>query len=145
MADILVLRNKPSDKSTIGKFKFGKKTFYSLEDIDRGLTSDMSIEEIKKLKIYGKTAIPSGRYEMGITYSNRFKKLMPEILDVPGFAGIRVHAGNYPEDSNGCPLIGLKTGTDAIYQSRDAYKEFWEWFQETIKNEKVFIEIRSFS
>src|SRR5690348_8184624 len=71
---------------------------YILEDVDRGLTSDMSIDDIRKIKVYGKTAIPTGRYELIMSYSNRFKKFLPQLLNVPGFEGIRIHPGNKKED-----------------------------------------------
>ena len=52
-------------------------------------------------KIYGKTAIPEGTYEMVLSYSPRFKKILPEILNVPNFTGIRIHCGNSSADSSG--------------------------------------------
>ena len=63
-------------------------------------------------KIHGQTAIPRGRYKVTITFSNRFKKLMPYIHDVPGFDGVRIHGGNTETDTLGCPLLGtIRTGT----------------------------------
>ena len=59
-----------------------------------------------KEKVYGQTAIPAGTYELKLTYSNRFKKILPEILNVPHFLGIRIHAGNTAADSEGCVLVG---------------------------------------
>lgn len=59
-----------------------------------------------KEKVYGQTAIPAGTYELKLTYSNRFKKILPEILNVPHFLGIRIHAGNTASDSEGCILVG---------------------------------------
>lgn len=59
-----------------------------------------------KEKVYGQTAIPAGTYELKLTYSNRFKKILPEILNVPHFLGIRMHAGNTTADSDGCVLVG---------------------------------------
>ena len=60
---------------------------YTVEDEDRHL-------EAGGTKVYGRTAIPKGSYEVVLSMSNRFKKLLPEILNVPGFAGIRIHTGN---------------------------------------------------
>ena len=58
-------------------------------------------------KVYGKTAIPDGRYRIVLNWSNRFKRIMPLLLDVPNFSGLRIHGGNTAEDSHGCPLIAF--------------------------------------
>lgn len=57
-------------------------------------------------KIYGRTAIPAGRYRVAITWSPKFQKFMMELLAVPGFTGIRIHGGRDAEDTLGCPLVG---------------------------------------
>jgi hypothetical protein len=75
-------------------------------------------------KVPGQTAIPYGRYRVRVSWSPRFRQMMPELLDVPGFTGIRVHVGNRPEDSDGCILLGAQNSsvTDAwVSQSRVAY------------------------
>ena len=90
----------------------------ALEDEDRGLRQDMTIEEIKKRKVYGVTAIPSGSYECVNTYSNRFKKNLPLLKDVPGFEGIRIHSGNTAKDTEGCILVGRNTQKGMVTESR---------------------------
>ena len=91
----------------------------TLEDADRGLRQDMQIEEIKKKKVYGQTAIPRGSYECVYTYSNRFKKMLPLLKDVPGFDGIRIHSGNSSKDTEGCILVGLNLKKGMVLNSRE--------------------------
>ena len=69
-------------------------------------------------KIAGKTAIPAGTYKVKKTMSPRFKKILPEILNVPGFTGVRIHAGNLPKDTDGCLLLGLNKAKGAVLFSQ---------------------------
>lgn len=89
-----------------------------LENPDRGLKQGMSLKEIFRRKIKGKTAIPVGRYEVKITESPRFRRELPIICDVPGFEGIRIHSGNTVKDTDGCPLAGKNTAVGIVTQSR---------------------------
>lgn len=69
-------------------------------------------EERQGAKVYGRTAIPRGSYSVEVSFSNRFKKELPAVLNVPGFDGIRIHGGNRAEDSLGCILLGqVRTAT----------------------------------
>lgn len=102
---------------TIGKLYLNDKYICdTLEDVDRGLKSTMSIEEIKKTKIYGDTAIPTGKYKVNMnTVSPKFKDRswakpydgkLPRLIDVQGFSGVLIHVGNKPADTLGCILVG---------------------------------------
>jgi len=62
------------------------------------------------VKVQDETAIPAGSYKMRISKSPKFGRLLPEILDVPGFSGIRIHKGNTAADSSGCLIIGSRLG-----------------------------------
>jgi hypothetical protein len=62
------------------------------------------------VKVQDETAIPVGSYKMKISKSPKFGRLLPEILDVPGFSGIRIHKGNTAADSSGCLIIGSRLG-----------------------------------
>lgn len=101
---------KNSDRTVGALFLDGKYFCDTMEDTDRGLYSYMNVGEIERIKIKDKTAIPYGTYKMRISYSNRFKKDLPEILNVPGYSGVRIHSGNTEEDTSGCPLVGEKNG-----------------------------------
>ena len=85
------------DTYTIGKLYVDGKYFSDvLENVDRGLDSSMTESEILKKKVKGQTAIPTGHYVINITYSPKYKRMMPLLLDVKGFSGIRIHSGNSP-------------------------------------------------
>lgn len=89
------------------RFGDGRKWCNALEDTDRGLTSDMEVDEILSVKIKGQTAIPTGRYLIDMTYSPKFKKIMPHVCAVKGFTGVRLHPGNSNKDTEGCILFGV--------------------------------------
>lgn len=89
-----------------------------LEDTDRGLSQTMQIAEIRRRKVFGKTAIPSGYYDVTISYSPKFRKRLPLVRNVIGFSGIRFHAGNTPADTDGCLLFGANTKVGELSNSR---------------------------
>lgn len=114
---ILLKRIAKKDTYTIGKLYIdGKYVADTLEDCDRGLTQDMSLEEIKRIKVYGQTAIPTGTYKVDMnTVSPKFKDRswakpwkgkLPRLIDVPGYEGVLIHVGNQAQDSLGCVLVG---------------------------------------
>lgn len=72
-------------------------------------------------KVPGETAIPAGRYKVEITHSQRFGRLLPILIDVPNFTGVRIHPGNTSADTEGCILPGRTKGMDAVYESRVAF------------------------
>jgi hypothetical protein len=112
-------RKYKKDGYTIGKLYINGKTICdTLEDEDRGLTQDMTEEEIRTKKVYGKTAVPIGKYKVVMTWSNRFRREMPLLLDVKGFSGIRIHAGNTAEDTEGCILCGMNSERGKVLNSR---------------------------
>ena len=95
-------------------------------------------------KVYGKTAIPEGTYEMVLSYSPRFKKILPEILNVPNFTGIRIHCGNSSADSSGCILVGTWDGEkeDWVSDSKVAFNKLMSLLQKAADNkEKITITI----
>jgi hypothetical protein len=105
--EILVKRLYKTSAYTIGKMYIdGQYLCDTVEDCDRGLKQSMTSQQIAVKKVYGKTAIPAGRYKVTLTFSNKFKRVLPLVNDVIGFLGIRIHAGNTADDSLGCIIVG---------------------------------------
>ena len=130
-------------KYTIGKLYINDQYFCdTLEDTDRGLTQSMTEQQIVSKKVYGETAIPTGTYRIIISYSNKFKKQMPLLLNIPGFAGIRIHSGNTEKDSLGCILVGKNKSVGKVLESRDTYSKLFSILQEANKKETIKITIK---
>jgi hypothetical protein len=146
--EILVKRKWRGANTTLSLvYVDGNFQDYILEDIDRNLNSEMSVMEILNKKVRGKTAIPTGRYPVTITYSDRFKRRMPLLSNVKGFAGIRIHSGNTHADTEGCLLPGttrtqLIDGDYRVGGSRPACMKLEEQIQAALaKGEKVWVGI----
>ena len=115
---IEVKRLYKTENSTIGELTIdGKFECYTLED-----------KEIT-VKIKGETAISKGTYKVIINQSNRFKKLLPLLLNVPNFEGVRIHPGNSNHDTEGCILVGQSISKDYISKSRKAFEKLFKKMQ----------------
>ena len=128
----LTLKREPSNEvCTHGKIYVGSVCLWeSLEDV------------VRPEKIAGKTAIPAGRYRVVINYSPKFKKDLPLLIGVPNFSGIRIHAGNDSEDTEGCILMGTERAGDTVLNSRVALAEIMGDIQEALDHgEQVWITI----
>jgi len=132
-----------TDNSTIGSlYVDGVFECYILEDKDRNLTDLMPLEKIAGTKVYGKTCIPYGRYEVDWTMSARFKKMMPILLNVVGWSGIRIHSGNSEIDSLGCLLCGRLKLNDRISESTLATNRLYKKIEAAKKQgQRIFITI----
>lgn len=98
--------------------------------------------DIFKVKVKSQTAIPNGTYEVILNMSNRFKKYMPLLLNVPNFEGVRIHSGNTSADTEGCILVGNGDGSDGFLEdSRNAFNALMARLKKVEKKEKIFIEI----
>lgn len=105
-----LIRKEFTAESTIGDlFIDGAFFCYVLEDA------------VRSKKIKGITAIPAGTYRGVVDYSPRFQKLMPRLLDVPGFEGVRIHSGNTAKDTEGCLIVGFKKEPNKVTKSRVAF------------------------
>lgn len=100
---LLLTRDPSKDGATFGRLTAdGEFICYALEDQAREVPG----QPVASWKVPGKTAIPRGTYEVRMTFSARFEKLLPLLMGVPGFSGIRIHSGNTVDDTDGCILVG---------------------------------------
>lgn len=116
-----------------------------IEDTDRGLDDSMTEEEIRNKKVYCETAIPYGTYRVILTWSMKFKRLMPRLLNVKGFDGILIHVGNYATQSCGCILVGYNTQKGMVTSSVYAFNKLMDKYliPATERNEEIYITITS--
>lgn len=138
--ELTLKRYLSNAKCTVGElYDHSGFMVYTLEDVVREIPGD----PVQDWKIAGQTAIPSGRYRVMITYSMRFQRELPLLLNVPGFSGIRMHAGNGPQDTEGCLLVGLTKGDAAcsIGQSRDALKMVQARISQALQHGDVWVNI----
>ena len=132
-----LIRKEFTETSTVGDLEvYDIFQCFTLEDKDRYL------EEEGKIKVAGKTAIPIGKYQIIMNYSKRFQRLMPLLLGVPQFEGIRIHSGNDEADTEGCILVGKTKGTGFIGDSKKAFHELYLFLLQVFdKKEKIWIEV----
>lgn len=129
MATLNLTRVKFTDRYTMGVLSWDGHDFCeTLEDVVRK----------PGVKVKGQTAIPPGTYEVRLTYSYRFKKVMPQLMNVPMFEGIRIHAGNTEKDTEGCILVG-RADKDRLVGSREVYDTLVE--ELTKLKEPIYITI----
>lgn len=131
-----LVRETLTEFSTIGSlYVNGVFECYILEDEDRRL-------EEGGQKVYGKTAIPLGTYKVTINMSNRFKRLLPLLIGVPQFEGIRIHPGNTDKDTEGCLLPGTGVGINNVLNSRVAFDRLFKKLQDAAyRKEDITIEV----
>jgi len=128
--ELQVKRTDFTDNSTIGELSVnGQFECYTLEDM------------VRPVKIAGKTAIPAGRYEVIIDLSQRFGRLLPLLLKVPDFEGVRIHPGNTAANTEGCILVGEEKSQDLVGQSRAAFDRLFSKLSAAAEKEKIYLEI----
>lgn len=152
--ELIVDRKWKNQSYTMSNLTIDGKWFCNiLEDTDRGLDDSMSLSKIKELKRFSITAIPRGTYEITLdVISPRFctkdfyKKVcngkLPRLLNVKGFEGILIHAGNTDRDTEGCLLVGKNTERGKVLKSQETFKELYKLLKNKHdKGEKITIKI----
>lgn len=139
------------DTYTIGHlYVDGVRFCDTLEDTDRGLDQKMSLAVLKARKRKGITAIPTGRYRVTLgvkspKYSKRpqydfCEGYVPRLINVPAYDGILIHIGNYPQDTEGCILVGRNTKVGAVLQSTETFKKLYATLKKSTEN--IYITIK---
>ena len=122
---------------TIGDLYIDGQWFCNtLEDTDRDLSQDMLLTYIQNKKIKSQTAIPTGTYKIDMNtvspkysnyskypYAKQFSAKMPRLLNVKGFEGILIHAGNTQKDTDGCILVGINKVKGQVINSQATWKK----------------------
>lgn len=152
-----VERKWKKEEYTIGRLYIDDEFICNtLEDKDRGLDDSMSEEEIKEKKVYGKTAIPKGIYDISMSVvSPKFSKYdfykevcdgkVPRLLNVKGFDGILIHVADGYKGADlvlGCIGVGKNTIKGGLTDGKETFKKLYEKMKNAYKNtEKIIIEI----
>ena len=136
---------------TIGRLYIDDAYFCdTLEDTDRGLEQAMPLDMIKRIKVKGETAIPTGTYELSMRHiSPKYSRkkafaftggVMPRLLNVPGYEGVLIHSGNTAADSEGCILVGENKAVGKVLNSMATFKALWAVLNQR-KSEPITITI----
>lgn len=137
---LLEIRREPSASGcTHGSLSIdGEFQCFTLEDVIREIPE----EAVQRWKVDGETAIPSGTYRVIVTKSVRFRKLLPLLVNVPGFDGVRIHPGNVAADTEGCILVGAQRTDSGVLDSRIAFQALFAKIRGAIaRRESVQIRI----
>lgn len=130
---LTVRRTIFSDASTIGELDIdGALECFTLEDVVRA----------DGVKVYGETAIPAGHYDVELTMSPRFGRVLPLLINVKNFVGVRIHPGNSARDTEGCILVGRGHSRDWITDSRAAFTSLFLKLEAAVaRRERITLDI----
>lgn len=153
--ELIVDRKWKKQSYTISNLTIDGKWFCNvLEDADRGLDDSMNIAKIRELKKPSITAIPKGTYEITLDVispkycTNSFYKQVcngkvPRLLNVKGFEGILIHAGNTDKDSAGCLLVGINLERGKVLKSQETFRKLYKMLSEAkLRGEYIQITIK---
>lgn len=106
--------------------------------IDGEYFCDTLEDKLRLTKVAGKTGIPRGTYRVLITYSPRFNRMLPLLVNVPGFEGVRIHSGNSSKDTEGCILVGKwdEKTPDWISNSKATFDKLFAKLEDAVKNKE---------
>jgi hypothetical protein len=138
---LLLERRFKGENYTIGSLYVNGVYFCdTLEDKDRGLKQSTPLSVIQKTKVMHKTAIPTGYYRVIVNMSPSKKRMLPRLIDVPGFDGILMHRGNTADDSSGCVLVGENKVKGKVINSTQYEEKLVKLLTNAV--EQIYIEIK---
>lgn len=113
-----LIRTSMQEGFTTGVLYAGEEMLaHTLEPQQRDLSAEP--------KVWGRTAIPAGKYHLKLAPSKRFKRKMPYLMDVPRFSGVMIHCGNTVADTHGCILVGEREKHDTLKNSRLTFEKLY--------------------
>lgn len=132
-----VVQHVGKESHTPGKMYANGLFFcFTCEDEDRRL-------EAGGVKVKTRTAIPRGIYELTTSFSHRFQKVLPEVLNVKDYSGVRCHGGNFAEHSEGCPLLGQVRTLTGVAKCDETVKRMIKMIEDAMdQGRRVFLEIK---
>ena len=130
--EILLNRTTLKENQTLGELDIDGSPFcFTCEDTVRA----------DGVKVQNETAIPARRYRVRMTWSNRFQKVMPELMNVPNFAGVRIHGGNTEADTEGCILVGMHLNRTGIDTCAPAVDKLYATIADAEKQGEVWLSV----
>ena len=149
---LTIKRTITRNSYTLGKLYIDEVYFCAtLEDKDRGLTQNMSVEQIKSMKVPGETAIPKGTYRVTLdVVSPKFSRYpfymqtcegkLPRLIDVQGYAGVLIHVADGPKRDSllqGCIGIGNLSAEEYLMNGKKVFVELYN----KLKGNNIELEI----
>jgi hypothetical protein len=138
--ELLLERKIHNETSTEGNLYVNGKWFsHTIEDVVRAKPGEWKTS----VKVYGKTAIPYGKYPVLVTWSNRFKRQLTGVFNVPDFEGIRIHNGTSETSSAGCVIVSYKNdpARKRLVNDKTAMNDLCDIVAEAQKKEKVWLRV----
>ena len=149
---LTIKRTITRNSYTLGELYIDGQFFCStLEDRDRGLTQNMSVEQIKSMKVPGETAIPKGTYRVTLgVVSPKFSKYpfymqtcegkLPRLIDVKGYEGVLIHVADGPKRDSlvqGCIGVGNLSAEEYLMNGKKVFVELYN----KLKGNNIELEI----
>ena len=155
--ELTLKRKYLKDTYTIGHlYIYGEYFCDTLEDKVRDLNKDGDLNDECEGKVYGKTAIPYGRYNITLNVvSPKFSKYefygetcdgkLPRLLNVPHFEGILIHVADGYKGADlleGCIGVGYNLIKGGLLNGKQVFCDLYrQMFNAHLHREQIWIAI----